>query len=174
MRLISFSLSIFFLFFSCAHSKCVEGEGYSQLKKLFNAEGKSFDKGGEKEFKRKLLQEICSMIGERKKVLLIEQINIFSGTRQGLIYVFDDKGLYFFLGEKGNKIQLGKGDNKFLALKEIMNRVKPDFINEAKKLKERFEKLNIKDASLLQILLMDVKEQNLFFEFPYSPDYVID
>jgi hypothetical protein len=173
MKLIVFISVIIFLFSNCTSDKCKKGESYVQFKKIFNNEQGQDYKGGEKYFKKRLLPKICQSVSSYKRVLLVEEISMFSRVRDGLIYVFDNDKLLYFSGNSDGEVKLGDGDNNLTVLRKVVDRLKPDCKNEIKKMNEVFSKMILHDAPLLQIILMDIKEGNMISEFLYSPDYIL-
>lgn len=174
MKIYSLIVLIIYSFSQCTPKKCMKSDSYVQFKNIFKEEKEMFDKPGEKQFKQELLSKICEPLNSYKKVLFVEEIYLFSGIRNGLIYVYDSNTLFYFSGERTGKIILGKGDNNNLALRKIVERLKVDFNNEAQKLEEYFTKKILYDAPLLQVILMDIKEGNKLFEFSYSSNFVLE
>src|SRR5688572_2649352 len=101
-----FIASMFFFFLKCASNRCTQAESYYQFKKVFNNEQESLEKPGEIRFKKKLLPKICSIVHDYKKILFLEEIYMFNSMRNGLIYIFDDKRLYYFTSKSDGTVQL--------------------------------------------------------------------
>jgi hypothetical protein len=173
MKIIVFISIIIFFFSNCTSSKCIEGESYVQFKNIFNNEKEQVGKGGEQQFKKKLLSEICQSLNSYKRILFVEEIDMFSGIRNGLFYVFDNDKFFYFSAKLDGELKLGDGDNNLIVLRKVVDRLKPDCNNEVKKMNEDFSKMILHDSPLLQIILMDTKEGNIFSEFQYSPSYVL-
>lgn len=151
----------------CTVNKCSETEINLQLRNVISEEKEMFEKSGERDFKFNLLNKICSIIKGNNKILIVEQIDVFSGSRKGLIYIYDKNSLFFFLSGKGNFLKIGEGTNNYIELNSILLKVRDDFIGEGVKIKSQFENMQLHDAPILQLIQIDLAKGNSILEFPF-------
>lgn len=167
---------LLFFLLSCRPQKCTNSESYKVFKTMLENEELSIDKRNEKEFKIKLLSQICNELDLHNEVLFIEEISQFGATRKGLLLMIDSNEAYSFSQKENSSIIVMKRDaGEYLPLQKVAALVQSDFKKPATKLKSIMDGKNIHDAPILQLFFFNVdKKQSQFFEFFYSPNFILE
>jgi hypothetical protein len=123
--------------------------------------------------KKKLFNELCGPLSDKKRIIIAEASNQFSYVRKGVLYIYDNNEFYFFEKEKLNdEIKIGKGYKNLDFLKNIIFHVKDNFSIKSDSLRIYSEQVKVHDAPLVVLSLYDIdipKVQSVNFMYSGLP-----